>query len=255
MLSTTPDQRGTPTGRIEMDTFNFAMLFCPTYMNFEQDEKYPHARNSENVFFRGLAERVILQNGNVGDLYHRRIVFWSNERFTQGAPLQSLVAPTLYFRPLRPLVLAGADEAIPKLLFKGIRGVDWAHYITAPIDTKRITLVSDKIKKIPVKFAAQNFGETDIHAVGSAIYKRSTFVNKTIPYDDEESGARDVERDEFLSDAGAPWAARGGTSPGNLYVFDLFNVNASITTDIIPEDDTYQRPVISFDTTVYWHEK
>lgn len=238
------------------------MVWCPSFMYHEQDEDLPHARSRESIFFRGFKDQFTVWAGNAGDLYHRRVVFWSTRRFEFGAPLQSGVSPTTWFRPLRLLDFAvPAENRINDWLFRGTFGVDWTNLLNAPVDTQRVRLVSNTITKISARFSAQGIPTEPgpygpVLPVGSKRYNRSTFVNKPITYDDEESGARDRE-DPGTGTEGSPWATEVGR--GNLYVYDIFSVNgATDSTSPLPPDggeDLYTRPRVLVDSIVYWHEK
>jgi len=259
IASTTPDSTLTASGNIVQTNYIQSMLFCPTYMNHEQDESLPHARNRERIYFRGLSEKFTVQSGNVGDIYHRRICFWSHRRFTQGALIQSSVSPTTYFRPLQWLdTSVPADDAVYTLLFRGRFGIDWTSLLNAPVDTQRVRVVSDRTKKLICRFSAQLPSDELVRnlPVSSSNYKRSIFPNRTITYDDEESGARDGE-DPGPSTEGSPWSSEAPTSPGNFYVLDMFSVNGSQDSNAeLPEESgTFVHPRIFIDSTVYWHEK
>jgi len=260
MASTIPGSLTTPTGSVQLSRYLSGMVWCPTYMYHEQDEILPHARNTQKIFYRGFSDKITAWAGTAGDIYHRRIVFWTTRRFTFAAPLQSAVSPTTWFRPLTLLDYSDPDQnRINDWLFRGTFGVDWTNLLNAPVDSQRVRRVSDRVTKISAHFAAQGI-PTDpgpygpVLPVGSKRYNRSTFVNRPITYDDEESGARDRE-DPGSGTAGSPWSSERGN--GNLYVYDIFAVNgATDTTTELPEteDAEYIRPRILIDSINYWRE-
>lgn len=250
MASSTPDQTTTATGSVVMDTNVFAMMWCPTFMNL--DESVPtvtdtnHIRERSDIYFKGFSEKWSINIGAAAQLYWRRIMFWSNDRYDVAAPIQSAFAEDTYFRPLRPMQFANSepDRAIINLIFRGVQGVDWTQYINAPVDTKRIRLHSDKTTKLEAKIGVTNISEDDeLTGVGYFRRSKTAFVNKSLTYADEEAGTDDTS---------SPWQATGGRSQGNLYVFDLFSYQLSNTRLANPI-----RPLPSFgcDAVVYWHER
>lgn len=250
MASTTPDQRTSANGAITMDTTVFAMMWCPTYMNLEQQTPVSadtnHIRERTDIFFRGFSEKWSLAIGAAVNIFWRRIMFWSNDRYDIAAPIQSSVSTDTYFRPLRPMQFEAGepDRPIIELLFRGEQGLDWTQYINAPVDTKRIRLVSDKTTKLQAKIAVTNISEDDeLTGVGYERRSKSAFVNKSLTYADEEAGPYDNS---------SPWVSTGGRSMGNLYVFDLFSYQLGNHRDA---DPVLPRPVFGCDAVVYWHER
>lgn len=259
MASTNNANDENPIGRVTLPNYVNGFLWCPTYMNLEQGEVTPHARQRENVYFRGVQEKWTIANGEFADVYHRRVVFWHDARIEIAAPIQSSVSDTTFFRPLNLIDFSTGDGAILlRTLFKGTENIDWKNVLNASVDKARVRLVSDRIRKIRSTVAHSTLeAPTDarIMPTASARYNTPSFVNKSVRYDDEEVGAFDrVDDPPAIEPRGSPWATFRGGSSGNLYIFDLFSVNASSTFELeLPVESN--PPDVAVDSTVYWHEK
>ena len=114
------------------------------------------------------------------------------------------------------------------VLFRGAQGVDWSNVFTAPVDTRRVDLISDK------RHALSSGNANGIYRQ----FKRWIPINKNLVYDDDETG-EDEGTSHFSVDD-----KRG---VGNVYILDLFAAGAQGTgTDLLRVEST---------ATAYWHEK
>lgn len=124
--------------------------------------------------------------------------------------------------------LSGTRQQWLTVMFKGLQGVDWDDFITAPIDTNRVDLKFDK---------------TWVYRSGNerGIIKETKMwhpMNKNLFYDDDESGAGENTKN---------FSVRDKRGMGDYHIFDLFSQGSSgNTTDLLK---------IRFTSTMYWHEK
>jgi hypothetical protein len=202
-------------------------------------------RLTQTPFIRGLSEKITIRTTTSNAWRWRRIVF-----FMKGLPpgVQDYVDPNAqrYYTQIDDgtgyLEYQRVNTALPfsmvseiyRFLFKGF-GVnnvtatprDWMDPITAPIDTARITVAYDKVTQI-------NSGN-DAGVVRT--YRRWHGVNKTLYYDDVETGG-------IISSGMFSTTAKMGC--GDMYVVDMIVGNSNDEGDILDFLPT---------TTLYWHEK
>lgn len=114
------------------------------------------------------------------------------------------------------------------ILFQGSQGIDWTNVMTAPTDTARISVMSDRIRNISSGNSQGVLRE----------YKLWHSVRKNVVYDDEESG--NVELSSYTSTAGKPGV-------GDVYIADFFTPGiGGAAADLL-----YVEPT----AVLYWHEK
>ena len=128
-------------------TFNDAQMailaWSPTTIPYNQIEHAPAHRNSQEIFFVGVKER--LDPYAVFPFVWRRVVFWTHQRFEQFRTIEGLGGTRF-----RLGVTYGVSDLsafdIQELMFKGSAGVDWdtTRPIDARLDTQRIRVVSDR---------------------------------------------------------------------------------------------------------------
>lgn len=117
-------------------------------------------------------------------------------------------------------------------LFKGQVNSDWMDPMTAPIDNTRVTIKYDKTVSL-----ATNNEDGFIRN-----YKLYHPMNKTLVYDDDESGNTSA-----TGMNSSIYSVEGKAGMGDYYVMDLFRARqGSAATDQLAV-----RPV----STLYWHEK
>lgn len=197
------------------------------------------ARTATTCFMRGLSENVRIQTNTGLPWFHRRICFTSkgpNPFLTTyagdtGASQQFLENTNgmtrLWFNNninTTPNYL----NQINSVIFKGAQGVDWSDTITAPLDTRRITVKFDKT------WTMQS-GNTN-----GIVRERKLWhpMNKNLVYDDDESGTS--ETTSYVS-------TESKAGMGDYYVVDFIQAGVGGTTgDVLRVEST---------SSLYWHEK
>jgi len=263
MVSTNNANPTTPVVTVNLARTINAYLWCPSFMNHEQQEMTHYVRNTQDVFFKGFQDTWTINSGpgTGNDRWtHRRIVFWSHQQYPAGVPIQNSLSPTLYYRPLNVLDLTNAGvQGFMESVFQGTVNVDYASYLTASVDKRRVALVSDRKIKHEPRYAETVAGG-DIGGQLQRIYRTPHFINRTIRYDDEERGDVDVPGDDGEEPGGpgdshgSPWSVNNPRSAGNLYVLDIFMLG----TDGRPPGAAIAGEnfaFISTDARVWWHEK
>ena len=162
-------------------TFNDAQMailaWSPTTIPYNQIEHAPAHRNSQEIFFVGVKER--LDPYAVFPFVWRRVVFWTHQRFEQFRTIEGLGGTRF-----RLGVTYGVSDLsafdIQELMFKGSAGVDWdtTRPIDARLDTQRIRVVSDR--KV-------NFNPNSEQGRYS-LFKRWHPIRRKIIYDQQENG-------------------------------------------------------------------
>ena len=177
-------------------------LQSPTTIPYNQIEHAPAHRNSQEIFFVGVKER--LDPYAVFPFVWRRVVFWTHQRFEQFRTIEGLGGTRF-----RLGVTYGVSDLsafdIQELMFKGSAGVDWdtTRPIDARLDTQRIRVVSDR--KV-------NFNPNSEQGRYS-LFKRWHPIRRKIIYDQQENG------DDMTPNY---WSTVSPTSSGNLYIVDFF---------------------------------
>lgn len=194
------------------------------------------ARTSTTPYMKGLSEKIEIQTTTGVPWQWRRICF------TYKGPLPGSSQTTTfslyresntgYGRMLNSPSgnrNQGAQYDLFYLLFRGQNSTDWMDPMTAKVDPTRVSLKYDKT----VTIAAGNESGT------IRKYNRYHAMEKTLVYDDDESGA--TMASNFLSTS-------GNQGMGDYYIVDLFRsrYGANITTDFL---------VFGANATLYWHEK
>lgn len=201
-------------------------------------------RTSTNVYLRGLHEKFEIRSTNGEAFMYRRILFhMKGDSLNQPSPLASPSLVDLYryqdatgytrhstfvAGPTIDANNAPYFNSLLGLIFQGSGGVDWNQISVAKLDTNRITPVYDKT------FTLQSRNDY-------GFIQRKTFwhpVNKTLVYNDEESGATVTP---------GVYSTTGRAGCGDLYVLDM--VFASTAAEAGSQ--------ISFvpESTLYWHER
>lgn len=122
----------------------------------------------------------------------------------------------------------GFWDQLRRLLFKGERGTDWENPLTAPTETKHLSIKHDFTKSVS---SGNDVGVLRTH-------RRWHRMNHNLVYDDDEvaGGLR-------ASDISIP----GQAGMGDYYVVDMFEAPLESTAD-----DTL---VFNPESTLYWHER
>lgn len=197
-------------------------------------------RTATSCFMRGLKECVEIQTSSG--------IPWQWRRICIKFRGPSLLRPNLAAGDLLPLwfedtngyargmysLTSGNAQAvavfgnIQSVIFKGRLNIDYANFLTAPLDRSRVEVAYDKTFRVSSGNA-------------NGIMRRYNLwhgMNKTLVYDDDEVGGSMSEG--FLS-------ADTKGSMGDYYVFDFF----------VPGVGGTSTDVLRFDpeTTLYWHER
>lgn len=189
-------------------------------------------RTATTCYMRGLKEKITFSTNDATPWLWRRIVFYSKNPFmrtsTSGAgntfaPYQENSAG--FARVVNQPVVGGTYDDV---IWKGQIGVDWDDFMTAPVDTRRLDLQSDKT--VTIAPGAQG-----------GVYKSFTRwhpINKNLVYDDEENGP---------IEATSVFSVLDKRGCGDMYVIDIFKPGAGLQSTSV----LYFKP----EATLYWHEK
>lgn len=204
-------------------------LWSPTYRE-RLDSIESSSRNRTRCYFRGVKERWDVRVDDAGWV-HRRVVFWAHLTPSEAVPFKvGTVADNniTYYRPFTPID-PSTSAPLFEYMWKGTSDTDYSAALRydAKMDNRRLKIVSDKRKLI-------NVGTT---RGGIRQYNMWTEINKSIVYDEEESGGQDVT---------SPWSVVGPNSPGNLFFLDMF-----YTPSVLSGSSNL---TFSSQATVYWHE-
>lgn len=224
--------------------------FRPTAMDLDDTVTNPNSiistpsRTATVCYMKGFAENVRVETSTGNPWFHRRIcltvkhpLFYAlDSRDTNGTDrlyaARGAIETSNGWQRLASNVmtdtLTNTYGGWLGVMFKGVQGVDWDDFITAPIDTNRVDLKFDK---------------TWVYRSGNerGVLKETKLwhpMNKNLYYDDDESGATEETR---------TWSVLDKRGMGDYHIFDLFSQGSSgATTDLLK---------IRFTSTMYWHEK
>lgn len=199
------------------------------------------ARTASTCYMRGFAESIRLTTSSPLTWFWRRTVFRS--RFFGLDQYSSKDTPTNTTGPsytetsngmqrlYMNLTINGGNQTITNLqglMFKGQVGIDWVDPHTAPIDTSRIDLISDR--RIIMRSGNQSGTVRE--------FKFWHPYNGNLVYDDDEQGAGESEAYTSVTD---------NRGKGNMYVVDQFQPSLGFAaSDLLAVTST---------ATLYWHEK
>lgn len=195
-------------------------------------------RTATSCYMRGLREDIELQTSSAVPWQWRRVCFTTKDpAATIGTGLGGISGvyenSNGFQRHLYNVTSGTTPDAMALgllrgAMFKGQLNIDWLDYMTAPIDTQRITLRYDKTRTI----ASGN------QSGCIRKYKMWHGMNKTLVYDDDENGA--VENASYYS-----VSSKAGM--GDYYVVDIFAPGKGATAS----------DALSFEpqATLYWHER
>lgn len=192
------------------------------------------SRTASTCFMRGISENVEIQVADGMPWQWRRICFTY-----KGLP-NVVVPPTdgsfNYAQETSAGIVRTLNQPtgqqrvdIMELMFKGTRGEDWQSEMSAPVDTTRISVKSDRTITI-------SSGNED-----GVIrkYRRWYPMNHNLVYDDEEIGG-----DTSLN---ASFSVHSKPGMGDYFIADF----------LIPRTGSATTNQLSFGvtSTLYWHEK
>lgn len=225
-------------------------IFSPTAMDLSDGTGAVGAiseqavRTSTTAYMKGFKEKIRIQTSSGIPWFWRRITFCArrptifNQFNSADTPTQTNNGNTSYVdttNGLERLYFNLASNASPAtrnaiytILFKGAANKDWADVLTAPVDTNRVDLKSDR--SYTIKSGNQSGTVRDF----SLYYP----MNKNLVYDDDESGDTEVASYTSVQDK------RG---MGDYYILDLFFTGTGATSsDLLQLTST---------STMYWAEK
>lgn len=199
-----------------------------------------NSRRHTETFCVGYKERVTLETGTAANWLWRRIVvniksLECAQSFPQGAlynNFDTTVPNPGYLRTLFDYSTNDlARQTLYRELFQGTLGIDYQDIFNAPIDTRRVDKVYDRVISV-------GSGNNAAH------WKRSRFwhpVRKRLVYNEKESGDhKDTQSEASHYNNGAKFGC------GDLWVIDMFacaNGAASDVMNFLPQG------------TYYWHER
>lgn len=197
-----------------------------------------HLRTASEIYTRGIAETITIEINDGTAWRWRRIAFC-----LKGNILRENTYPITYTEPngstartLRNISASPTSSstsflqyvALRNTVFRGAITSDWQAIFDAPIDTTKITLISDKVRTLTSGNAS------------SRVIRRKVWTpfNKTLVYNDNENGvSQDTQR----------WSTVGKPGMGDVYVVDMFSASQYA--------DTTSRMLFNPTTTLYWHER
>lgn len=227
-------------------TTGYAMsLFCPTARSLStasttNDVTDIADRTASTCFMRGYKENLRVQTSSPLPWLWRRITFTTKGNFFLGPSTDS--APTQTVQPYSDTSIGMARKwfnlqvnntpltvaAYNAIIFKGAFNSDWNDVITAKVDTSRISVKSDVVRRITTGNSSGHFSERKLWYP----------MNKNLVYDDDEVGAQ-------MSTSYTSTDAKSGM--GDYFIVDyLVPGVGGGNTDVINLNCT---------ATLYWHEK
>lgn len=189
-------------------------------------------RNSTSVFFRGYKETSTIATSDGLPWTWRRIIFATKGTEISGTAtatrqLYSNTSGYGYRRPVNAWPNT-TTSLVYDQVFKGTAGTDWIDPTTAPLDSRRVTIISSRTRSI----AAGN------EEGCQRVYRDWTPINKTLVYDDDEAG--DGESSSY-------YCADSKQGLGDIYCMDIFQPRTGGTTSSLLS----WRP----EASIYWHER
>jgi len=239
---TTP---GTPglTHSIDGD-FGYAGLFIPT-ARLPGPQFGASERNKTRTFSKGYHERITLITNTAAHWMWRRIVFRKImlPQILQVQAVTPTVNPNIVFNlrdttrgQMRTTWNMGlgstpnidVDNIMQSLIFDGTEGSDWASVYNAKTAKRFIKVVSDRTRQLGGAQTAQGRAHR---------FQEWYPVNRTLVYDDEESGA--------TPDSGSTYSDSSRFTAGDLCIYDTFQCINGTESDILR---------FGVEGTYYWHE-
>jgi len=221
-------------------------LWCPTGRDLDlggtvNTVANESARTATTCFMRGLSENIRIQTSSGLPWFHRRICFTFKgpQPFRQVSSSDSPTqAPNIIQETTAGMVrlwLNSYVNATPNTrnnhesyIFKGANGTDWDDILTAPVDTRRISVKFNKVWTIKSGNAA-----------GTVVDRKLWHgMNKNLVYDDDESGPNEIS---------TYYSVDSKAGMGDYYVYDIFTPGVGGTTS-----DYLQ---VQSCASMYWHEK
>lgn len=198
-------------------------------------------RTASNCYMRLLSEKITILTNSPVAWHWRRIVFCAkgpdfhpnvNETAPPASRTPYVETSNGYGRLLQQFDSAGGlgntQAVILDRLFKGVFTVDWNGVMQAIVDPMRVKLLYDK--RVVLRSGNQTGIIKDT--------KRTHYFNKTLLYDDDESG-------EVMNTNN--YSVENQQGMGDVYVVDFFEANVGSTSS--------DRLTFVPEATLYWHER
>lgn len=217
-------------------------LFVPNARDTRTPVTNPAVRNSSDIFAVGYKEKVQIDVNGGGTFMWRRIVFMlkgNDLRTAMDSSDQGNIPGQLYdqtteggcHRVIGPLLgVTNAQEELQSYVFRGQDGTDWSNQFTAPVDTRRITVKSDRTRVI------RPGNETGASRIFNLWYP----IRRTISYED------DMESDTV---GDRPFSTAGLRGVGDMYIMDIMAITSG------GNDTPLTEYKFSPEGSFYWHER
>lgn len=203
-------------------------------------------RENAETFAVGYSEKIRIQIYRGQPWMWRRIVFMNkgpdlitNIEPVPADPGNNIPAqpPQFFFPSLtagmqRLTAPANASTAtiLASRLFQGTQGSDWSNLLDAKVDTRRVTLISDKTRTM-------NGGNADGRIMNLNLFYP---IRKRLVYNDVEDGYAEAE---------SYFSAVTNDSCGDMYIVDMFHAGPS------PGSITDGYLDFAVQGKYYWHER
>lgn len=225
-------------------TRNNIMLWCPTARDLTTGIGQPKVsiadeatRTSSTCYMRGLKEVIEIQTNSGTAWQWRRICFTMKDPAQIGNSVDygpyfensNGFARYLYNVSSGTSVDANVLGLIQNVVFKGEVNSDWTDRMTAPLDTRRISVKSDTTTII------QSGNSSGV----LRRYNRWYPMNKNLVYDDDERGGSTTYGNVFSTSSKA--------GMGDYYILDIIIAGQGAADS--------DRMLFNPSATLYWHEK
>lgn len=189
-------------------------------------------RTSTTCYMRGVKETISILSDTGAACKWRRICVRLRGDFlySKETPTTPLSLITTAFGMVRTVTNWGNQASqvndMFRVLFRGVRNVDWVDPMIAPTDNRRWDIVYDKTTNI------QSPNEAGVYRT----YNRWHPMNKNLVFDDDQDASNEEVR---------RWSVEGKQGMGDYYIIDFFSINGTA-------DDQMS---LQYNSTLYWHEK
>ncbi|WGD01135.1 MAG: capsid protein [Genomoviridae sp.] len=185
-------------------------------------------RTSEQIYAKGLRERITIETNNSAPWEWRRICFTSKDDFGEREPDTATFFRRTSSGMVRMLSALSSGIYLQDELFEGARNVDWLSVFTAPVSHKNFSIKYDRTRTIR---STNNTGTI-------RNFKLWHPMESNIAYQEEQRG-------ETMSDSSVSVTGRVGM--GNYYVIDMFRKHGN--------NDDQSTLTFTPEATFFWHEK
>lgn len=224
-------------------------LFCPTAQQLTDGTgaigtlAERAVRNSQTCFMRGFAENIRVQTSSALPWFWRRITFRTKSpafhNFNPGdTPTQTNSGRTDFVDTSNGIERLWFNQFVNngggtvglwyEIIFKGVQNKDWTDPLTAPLDTARIDVSSDRL--MTLKSGNQS---------GTVRSMKLWYpMNKNLVYSDDESGS---------TEASSYFSVVDKQGMGDYMIMDIVvGGTGASASDLLQFTST---------SSLYWHEK